>query len=980
MKKALFYGYAFLHTSFLCISSSLASPSIENVTSSNDDKTYKIGDEIIIEIQVSTTIDIDTNNGSPYLTLETGNIDRKANYQSFSNDKIYFSYIVNEGDESQDLNYIDNNSFNLNGAEVFQNTSDPRDHIVIQLPDIGESFMPEMGSLWDNKDIVIDGIKPIISIDSDLMDDNYFNKNEETSVSISGNTDAEIGQIINIEIEDIDNNKVTNNITIDGNTWSKDFDLSSLSDGILKITVNTSDIAGNESSHIIHNELIKDTTKPTIDTIKTIDSKNISVKFSEKLKKATKNDFAIEFKDQGETVEPSLHINNGNGYSNGEVTFELDIEIPNSTNTIIYFNKDWSDGITDIAGNQMDNFNIESTTPTDTDQDGTPDNTDNDDDNDGILDNDDAFPLDSSESIDTDSDGTGNNTDTDDDNDGILDSDDAFPLDNNESVDTDGDGAGNNSDTDDDNDGVLDNDDAFPLDSTKSSIDDNTDTDQDGTPDSIDTDDDNDGVLDNDDAFPLDSSESIDTDSDGTGNNTDTDDDNDGVLDNDDAFPLDSSESIDTDSDGTGNNTDTDDDNDGILDNDDAFPLDSTKSSIDDNTDTDQDGTPDNTDNDDDNDGVLDNDDAFPLDSTKSSIDTDSDGTDTDQDGTPDNQTSTRNNNHYDLKNEINNKSNKGGSGGSSSLNKNALYQLDNIIFNKEKNKDNYIKYIKPNIKKEKLLENNSSNNIEKVFNIMGFFETVGNFKNAPSIKKTDESIEEIFNIMGDFETIGEIETDKVETKSNIENLDTIENKPLKINTCPDYLQDIEGYDPNIIYIDSEDPYIMDLTKKCIVKGIKTKNGNLFFPDNHLTRSEATQIIIRAFGNKYDLKVGENPFPDVNTKNGYSKYLKSAKDKGWIMGYKDGLFHPEKNLSKVEALAIVSRASNVKIENYSQTKNIIKDIPKDSWYNNLITWAVEESLIKIIDNKVFPNKLITKKEYARQVSIQLQKFQESLVK
>ena len=65
----------------------------------------------------------------------------------------------------------------------------------------------------------------------------------------------------------------------------------------------------------------------------------------------------------------------------------------------------------------------------DTDNDGIDDTADTDDDNDGVLDDDDAFPLDATETLDTDEDGTGNNTDTDDDSDGILDVNDAFPLD-----------------------------------------------------------------------------------------------------------------------------------------------------------------------------------------------------------------------------------------------------------------------------------------------------------------------------------------------------------------------------------------------------------------------------------------------------------------------------------------------------------------------------------------------------------------------
>jgi len=137
------------------------------------------------------------------------------------------------------------------------------------------------------------------------------------------------------------------------------------------------------------------------------------------------------------------------------------------------------------------NIQVSASTPPDTDGDGLPDDIDLDDDNDGVLDEDDAFPLDENETLDTDGDGIGNNADTDDDGDGVADVDDAFPLDNNESIDTDLDGIGNNEDDDDDDDGVTDDEDAFPLDETET-----LDSDRDGTGNNADTDDDGDGMPD----------------------------------------------------------------------------------------------------------------------------------------------------------------------------------------------------------------------------------------------------------------------------------------------------------------------------------------------------------------------------------------------------------------------------------------------------------------------------------------------------
>lgn len=76
--------------------------------------------------------------------------------------------------------------------------------------------------------------------------------------------------------------------------------------------------------------------------------------------------------------------------------------------------------VKDIGGN-TDSAWVVIVVLRDTDGDGISDSVDSDDDNDGVLDDDDAFPLDASEWLDTDGDDVGNNADTDDDNDGMPD-------------------------------------------------------------------------------------------------------------------------------------------------------------------------------------------------------------------------------------------------------------------------------------------------------------------------------------------------------------------------------------------------------------------------------------------------------------------------------------------------------------------------------------------------------------------------------
>ena len=194
------------------------------------------------------------------------------------------------------------------------------------------------------------------------------------------------------------------------------------------------------------------------------------------------------------------------------------------------------DAFGDTDGDGIENFE-----DLDDDGDGVPDRFDQfsldpneafDADNDGVGNNEDLYPVRFEAQFDIDADGIGDHEDEDIDGDGLLNDDDPYPLD------TDNDGLTNRQDDDDDNDGVVDLEDIFPLDPSESS------------------DSDGDGYGDNIDALDDDPDEWQDTDLDGIGNNTDDDDDGDGVLDDEDAFPLNPDEQSDRDGDGYGDNSD----------------------------------------------------------------------------------------------------------------------------------------------------------------------------------------------------------------------------------------------------------------------------------------------------------------------------------------------------------------------------------------------------------------------------------------
>ena len=122
-----------------------APPAVTSVSSAKTDGAYGSGE--VIEITVAFTKPV-TITGTPQLTLETGTVDRTAHYSSGSGTAVLkFTYTVQSGDESADLDYAATGALSLNGGTI---QSALGTNAVLTLPTPGAS-----GSLSANKSIVI---------------------------------------------------------------------------------------------------------------------------------------------------------------------------------------------------------------------------------------------------------------------------------------------------------------------------------------------------------------------------------------------------------------------------------------------------------------------------------------------------------------------------------------------------------------------------------------------------------------------------------------------------------------------------------------------------------------------------------------------------------------------------------------------------------------------------------------------------------
>ncbi|WP_167010632.1 Ig-like domain-containing protein [Comamonas sp. Tr-654] len=164
----------------LLITVSPANPKVTGVVAApGSDGQHKVGDQIDIVVNFDNAVIVDQTSGSPTLLLETGAIDRQAQYISGTGtNQLTFRYTVQAGDLSADLDYASTSALSLNGA-VLQSAQGFS--AILTLPTVGGA-----SSLAGQQAIVVDGIVPTISSVQLPSDGNYhLGQNLDFTVNFS---------------------------------------------------------------------------------------------------------------------------------------------------------------------------------------------------------------------------------------------------------------------------------------------------------------------------------------------------------------------------------------------------------------------------------------------------------------------------------------------------------------------------------------------------------------------------------------------------------------------------------------------------------------------------------------------------------------------------------------------------------------------------------------------------------------------------
>ncbi|TSA10372.1 MAG: DUF4347 domain-containing protein [Comamonadaceae bacterium] len=234
-------------------------PTVTGVTSSTANASYKAGVPMSIQVAFSEAV---TVTGTPQLTLETGSTDRTIDYTSGTGtDTLTFSYTVQAGDTSSDLNYTNTTALALNSGTINATNGGLAATLTLASPGAANS-------LGANKAIVIDTLAPTTTVVTTLFSadtglgnigrTDLITNTAAQNVSGTLSTNLVTGEIVQVSLDN-GTTWVTATTTVGQNSWRL---ASQTLVGSNTIKVRVADAAGNAGSEASR-AYVLDTAVPT---------------------------------------------------------------------------------------------------------------------------------------------------------------------------------------------------------------------------------------------------------------------------------------------------------------------------------------------------------------------------------------------------------------------------------------------------------------------------------------------------------------------------------------------------------------------------------------------------------------------------------------------------------------------------------------------------------------------------------------------
>ena len=115
-----------------------------------------------------------------------------------------------------------------------------------------------------------------------------------------------------------------------------------------------------------------------------------------------------------------------------------------------------------------------------------------------------------------------------------------------------------------------------------------------------------------------------------------------------------------------------------------------------------------------------------------------------------------------------------------------------------------------------------------------------------------------------------------------------------------------------------------------------------FKPENNMTRAEAAAIFARNIAERKgeNISSGKSSFTDVNSKLWYNNSIAYLEKYNIISGYNDGTFRPEEQITRAEFVTMCMRFYDMFEDITVSDKNIFNDVPKSHWASGYIYNAI----------------------------------------
>ncbi|MED1420740.1 NlpC/P60 family protein [Bacillus smithii] len=109
---------------------------------------------------------------------------------------------------------------------------------------------------------------------------------------------------------------------------------------------------------------------------------------------------------------------------------------------------------------------------------------------------------------------------------------------------------------------------------------------------------------------------------------------------------------------------------------------------------------------------------------------------------------------------------------------------------------------------------------------------------------------------------------------------------------------------------------------------IKGYSNGLYHPDDEVTRGQAAAIINRAL---HLAAPSSASFKDVSSSNPFAKDIAAIEKAGIINGYSDGTFRPYDPMTRAQMAVIVTKAFKKNVASVSSSKPAYQDVPSSYW-------------------------------------------------